>query len=192
MTAALEGGEWSAARLGRTLPPGKTQYPFYRRLDGPQSRCGRAENLVPTGIRSRTVQSVVSRYTDWASCSRIYICLYSTQLYINAYIIIHMYIMYIYSTYLYINTYVSIHIGYQFWPLLSLPFNCHANFKNCRKLYRMCKFNFLLEIILNIFQSGIYLYTSTHQLHWRRKRRIYEILFCFCQPLSQFGNIRFW
>ena len=26
MTAALEGGEWSAARPGRTLPPGKTRY----------------------------------------------------------------------------------------------------------------------------------------------------------------------
>ena len=26
-----------------------------------------AENLVPTGIRSRTVQSVISRYTDWAT-----------------------------------------------------------------------------------------------------------------------------
>ena len=50
MTAALEGGEWSAARPGRTLPPGKTRYPFYRRLGGPQGRSGRAENLVPTGI----------------------------------------------------------------------------------------------------------------------------------------------
>jgi len=32
MTAALEGGKWPAARLGRTLPPGKTRYPLYRRL----------------------------------------------------------------------------------------------------------------------------------------------------------------
>jgi hypothetical protein len=54
MTAALEGGEWSAARPGRTLPPGNARYPFYRRLGGPQGRSGRAENLVPTGIRSRT------------------------------------------------------------------------------------------------------------------------------------------
>ena len=67
MTAALEGGERSAARSGRNLPPRKTRYPFYRRLGGPQGRSGRAENLVPTGIRSRTVQPVVSRYTDWAS-----------------------------------------------------------------------------------------------------------------------------
>jgi len=67
MTAALEGGEWSAACPGRTLPPGKTRYPFYRRLSGPQVRSGRAENLVTTGIRSRTVQPVVSRYTDSAT-----------------------------------------------------------------------------------------------------------------------------
>jgi len=66
MTAALEGGEWSTARPGHTLPPGKTRYPLYRRLGGPQGRSGRAEKLVSTGIRSRTVQPVVSRYTDWA------------------------------------------------------------------------------------------------------------------------------
>jgi len=54
MTAALEGGEWSAARPCRILPLGKTRYPFYRRLGGPQGQSGRAENLVPTGIRSQT------------------------------------------------------------------------------------------------------------------------------------------
>jgi hypothetical protein len=58
MTAALKGGEWTATRPGRTLPPGKTRYPFYRRLGGPQGRFGLAENLAPTGIRSRTVQPV--------------------------------------------------------------------------------------------------------------------------------------
>jgi len=47
MTAALEVGEWSAARPGRTLPPGKTRYPLYRRLDRPQGRSGQAESLVP-------------------------------------------------------------------------------------------------------------------------------------------------
>ena len=45
---ALEGCECSAARPGRTLPPGNTRYPLYRRLGGPQSRSGRGENLVPT------------------------------------------------------------------------------------------------------------------------------------------------
>jgi len=67
MTAALEGGEWSAARTGRTLPPGETRYPFYRRLGGPQGRYGRAENLATAGILSRTVQPVVSLYTDLAT-----------------------------------------------------------------------------------------------------------------------------
>jgi len=65
MTAVLEGGEWSAARPGRSLPPWKTRYPLYRRLGGPQGRSGRTENLVPTGTRSRTVQPAVSHYTDW-------------------------------------------------------------------------------------------------------------------------------
>ena len=50
-TSALEGGEGSASRPGRTLPPAKTRYPLYRRLVGPQGRSGR-ENLAPTGIRS--------------------------------------------------------------------------------------------------------------------------------------------
>ena len=64
ITTALEGGEWSAARLGRILPPGKKRYPLFRRLDGPQGRSGRAENLAPPGFDPRTVQPVVSRYTD--------------------------------------------------------------------------------------------------------------------------------
>ena len=46
------------------LPTTNTRYPFYRRLGGPHDRSGKAENLVPTGIRSRTVQPVISRYTD--------------------------------------------------------------------------------------------------------------------------------
>ena len=58
-------GERSAARPGCTLPPGKTRYPSYRRLGGPQGQSGRAENLVPTGIRSHAVQPVVSCYTDY-------------------------------------------------------------------------------------------------------------------------------
>ena len=49
------------------LPPGKTRYPLYRRLGGPQDRAGRARkiSLLP-GFDPRTVQPVASRYTDWA------------------------------------------------------------------------------------------------------------------------------
>ena len=50
-----------------TLPPEKTRYPLYRRLGRRQGRSGRAENLAPPGFDSRTVQPVVSRYTDSAT-----------------------------------------------------------------------------------------------------------------------------
>jgi len=41
--------------------PGKDLVPIVQEVGGPQDQSGRAENLVPTGIRSRTVQPVVSR-----------------------------------------------------------------------------------------------------------------------------------
>jgi len=59
MTAALEGGEWSAARPGRTLSPGKNRYPFYRSLGGPHVRSRRAENLVPTRIFSVVIIEIL-------------------------------------------------------------------------------------------------------------------------------------
>jgi len=38
MIMALEGGEGSVSRPGRSLPPGKTRYTLYRRLGGPRGR----------------------------------------------------------------------------------------------------------------------------------------------------------
>ena len=53
MTTVREEGEWSVSRLGRFLPPGKTRYPLYRRLSGPQGRSGQVRKISPpTGIRS--------------------------------------------------------------------------------------------------------------------------------------------
>jgi len=78
MTAALEGVEWSAGRPGHTLPPGKTWYPFYRRLGGPQGQSGRAENLIPTGIRSRTVQPVAQSLYRLSYSAHLYrFCIYT-------------------------------------------------------------------------------------------------------------------
>ena len=49
------------------LPPGKTRYPLYRRLGGPQGRSGRLRKISPPpGFDPRTVQPVASHYTDWA------------------------------------------------------------------------------------------------------------------------------
>ena len=53
------------------LPPGKTQYPLYRRLLGPQGRSGEVRKISPSPVFDpRTVQPVASRYTDWAIAAR--------------------------------------------------------------------------------------------------------------------------
>jgi len=73
MTTALEGGEGSALRPGRSLSPGKTRYPFYRRLGGTQCRSGQVRKISPPpGFDPRTVQPVASRYTDYATRPTIY------------------------------------------------------------------------------------------------------------------------
>jgi len=55
MTTALEGGEGLSSRPGRSLPPGKTRYPLYRRLGGPQGRSGQMRKISPPpGFDPRT------------------------------------------------------------------------------------------------------------------------------------------
>ena len=47
------------------LSPGKTRYPLYKRLGGPQGRSGRVLKIsAPLGFDPLTVQPVASRYTD--------------------------------------------------------------------------------------------------------------------------------
>ena len=68
MTTALEGGEGSASRPGRFLPPAKTRYPLYGRLGGPQGRSGQVRKILPPPVFDpRIVQPVASRYTDYAT-----------------------------------------------------------------------------------------------------------------------------
>jgi hypothetical protein len=47
----LEVGGWSAPRPGR-FTPGKTRYPLYRRLGGPQGRSGRVRKISAQQFRS--------------------------------------------------------------------------------------------------------------------------------------------
>ena len=68
MTTAIEVGKESASRPGRSLPLGKTRYPLYRRLGGPQGRAGQVRKISPpSGFDRQTVQPVASRYTDYAT-----------------------------------------------------------------------------------------------------------------------------
>ena len=55
--SAVDGGGGVSSPSRPLVPPGKNRYPLYR-IGEPHSRSGQAENLVPTGIRSRTVQPV--------------------------------------------------------------------------------------------------------------------------------------
>jgi len=59
LTTALEGGVGSASSPGRSLSPGKTRYPLYRRLGWPQAWSGQKRKISPPlGFDPRTVQSV--------------------------------------------------------------------------------------------------------------------------------------
>ena len=64
MTTALEGGEWSASHPGCSLPPGKTRYPLYRRLGGPQGRSGQVRKILPhrDSIPGRSLPPGKTRY----------------------------------------------------------------------------------------------------------------------------------
>ena len=58
-------GEGSASRPGRTLPPGNTQYPLYRRLGGHQGRSGQVRKISLHGdsIRGPSNQQSVATPT---------------------------------------------------------------------------------------------------------------------------------
>jgi len=64
MIAALEGGEWSAERPRPHFSPGKDTLPILQEAGWVPGTVWTGGKLVPTGIRSRTVQPVVSRYSD--------------------------------------------------------------------------------------------------------------------------------
>jgi hypothetical protein len=48
--------------------PGKTRYPLYKRLGGPQGWFGQVRKISPpSGFDPWTVQPIASRYTDYAT-----------------------------------------------------------------------------------------------------------------------------
>ena len=68
MTPALEGGEESASRPGRSLPRERPGTRCTGDWVGPRAaldRCGKSRP--PPGFDPRTFQPVASRYTDYAT-----------------------------------------------------------------------------------------------------------------------------
>ena len=66
LTSALD-GVGGQRHASAALTPGKTRYPSYRTLGGPQGLSGRVRKISPPpGYDPRTVQPVTSRYTDCA------------------------------------------------------------------------------------------------------------------------------
>jgi hypothetical protein len=66
LTSALGGGG-GQCYASAALCLGKTWYPLYRRLGGPQGRSGREwKTSPPQGSDPRTVQPLASRYTHYA------------------------------------------------------------------------------------------------------------------------------
>ena len=81
LTTALEGGEVSVSRPGRSLPPGKTWYPLRRRLGGPQDRSGQVRKISsPSGFDPHTVQPAASRYTNYAINMQVFSTICSNKL----------------------------------------------------------------------------------------------------------------
>ena len=64
---SIRRGEWSAARPALTLPRERTSTHFTGGWVGPRAALKGRKFSSPPGFRSRTVQPVVSRYTDWAT-----------------------------------------------------------------------------------------------------------------------------
>ena len=79
MTTALEGGECSAARPGRTLPRERTCTHCTGGCLAPEPVWTGGKMCVPLGFDPRTVQPEVSRYTDWATRPTSHIAVGSLQ-----------------------------------------------------------------------------------------------------------------
>ena len=77
LTTALEGGEESASRPGRSLPPGKTPVPIVQEAGWvPRPVWTGEENFAPPAFDPRTVQPVASRYTDYVTLPFVLFYLY--------------------------------------------------------------------------------------------------------------------
>ena len=123
------------------LPLGKTQYPLYRRLGGPQGRSGRVRKISPPpGFDPRTAQPVASRYTDYAFPAAVNLNL-NLMLHVKNYIDAHK--IHYWSTHIFLcNLIILLHV---------LTVNDHLQGKNFR-----CPWGWLKYIKTNVFTGVVY------------------------------------
>jgi hypothetical protein len=67
LTSAPDGGEWSASRPGRALPPGPIRQEVVWAPESVWTQELEEKSSASVGDRTPVVQSVVSHYTDWAT-----------------------------------------------------------------------------------------------------------------------------
>ena len=61
-------GVGSQRHAPAALPPGKSRYPFYRKLGVPHNPSGQLQKIrLPPVLDSLIFQPVANRYTDWAN-----------------------------------------------------------------------------------------------------------------------------
>jgi hypothetical protein len=59
------------------LPSGKTQYPLYRKLGGPQGHSGQVWKIPPPpGFDPQTNQPILSHYTDYTIPAQCWVILF--------------------------------------------------------------------------------------------------------------------
>jgi hypothetical protein len=67
LNSALDRGGWSTPRPGLFTPGKDNLYQLYRKLGGPKGPSGQAQkSCPPQEFDPRSVQPLVSHYTDWA------------------------------------------------------------------------------------------------------------------------------
>jgi hypothetical protein len=64
LTSALDGGEWSASRPGRALPPVPIEQEAWWAPEPVWTQRLEEKSSASVGVRTPAVQSVVSHYTD--------------------------------------------------------------------------------------------------------------------------------
>jgi hypothetical protein len=175
--------------VSAALPPGKTRYPWYRRMGDPQDRVRKISTL--PGLDSRTLQLVASSYTDWAIPAHLS---YSLHLILPA------------PTYRYLKSKSFSSMGFSFQWLthwnsvpekgLCLWSTAHRNTSHGRCYVHLpCSNNFGFiywfsknkwgRLLQGRFTTSVGNYGCRSAMRRRRQLRTYKQVSCFCLKMRQ-------